>query len=99
MGYRGAFLTGFRALSVAVFTATALNLDKVLTAKMCIFYILNRVAFAVTYGLNIDIIRTIVFIFAFFTGLVMMGMSIFPTFDIHTEVDNLLAVLPVKLEL
>ena len=86
-------------LAVAIYTAISLGLDKVLTAKMCIFYIINRLIFVVTYGINLDAVRTISYVAAFFTGLIMMAMAIFPAFNLHTEVDNLLAALPMKIEL
>lgn len=87
------------ALAAGIFTAISLGLDKVLTAKMCIFYMINRIIFVVTYGLNLDLVRTVVYVMGFFTVLMMMAMSIFPEFNLHTEVDNLLAALPVKIEL
>jgi uncharacterized MAPEG superfamily protein len=85
--------------AVAVYTAISLSLDKLILAKMCVFYILNRVAFIFCYGLNIDILRTFVYLVSFFTTVFMMAMSIFPEFNLDEEVSSLLAVLPMKIEL
>jgi uncharacterized MAPEG superfamily protein len=44
-------------LAVSIFVATSLNLDKLIIAKMTLFYMLNRAVFVVAYALNIDVIR------------------------------------------
>jgi uncharacterized MAPEG superfamily protein len=82
-------------MTAAIFIATSLDLDKVLVAKMTVFYIINRILYVVFYALNIDFLRTFAFIVSFVGMVIMMILAIFPS----ALFDNILANLPMNLEL
>jgi len=85
--------------ATACFTAILLKLDPVLTAKLALLHNLSRVVYIVTYGLNIDIVRTFVFVVGFFSCIFMSAMAIFPGFSLDATIAPMLAALPIKLEL
>ena len=86
-------------LATCVFIATALKLETVLLAKLSLFYMLCRIAYVLAYLLNLDMVRTLLFIVSLTSCVLMASIPIFPESNILALLEGLLAQLPMKLEL